>query len=172
MNIRIIDANSNDVYDNWQIQQACWLDNFIRQERGISKEDILDWFDETKTDNKKKLLGRAEKVNKDPDKHLWVAKDGDRTIGFVAAKRGRRNELDGLFVLPEYQGKGVGSSLIRRVLSWVGMDKRVHVNVVSGNVNAIDFYKRFGFLETNKEIDSGVIFASGASFTNIEMVRN
>lgn len=170
MDIKIFDAVSNDVYENWKIQKACWLENFPSKGR-ISKEDIIDWFDEDKEANKNKLEERSKKINKDTNRRLWVVKQGKKIIGFAAAKRGQKNEIEAMFVLPEYQRKGVGGKLINHVLKWVGFSKRIYVSVASFNTNAIGFYKRFGFIETNKETDSGVIFASGASFKNIEMIR-
>ncbi len=171
MNIEIVDAESSDIYENWEIQKACWLDNFVNAEKGISREDILAWFDENTEDNKKKLSKRAEKVNKNIDEHLWEAKDEEKVVGFAAAKRGERNEIEAMFILPEYQGQGIGGKLMKRALKWIGNQEKIYLNVVAYNNNAIGFYKKFGFVETNKKVDSGVEFSSGTTLPSMEMVK-
>ncbi len=171
MDIQIVDARGDDVYDNWQIQKMCWLQNFPGMGLGITREDILDWFDETINSNRNKLKERSEGVNKNSNQHLWVARYGKRIVGFAAAKRGEENRLEAMFILPEYQKKGIGSRFMGQVLDWIGPGKKIYVDVVSNNQNARKFYKRYGFIETNQQVDSGVVFSSGASFANIEMVK-
>jgi GNAT superfamily N-acetyltransferase len=172
MDIQIVDAKSSDVYDNWRIQRSCWLHNFPNFGLSITEHDILDWFDDSKESNKTKLKERAESVNKNPTiQHLWVAKDDEKIVGFAAAKKGERNEVDAMFVLPEYQKRGIGGKLMNRILEWIGNDQEIYLNVVPNNINAVGFYKRYGFIETDKEVDSGVLFASGANLPNIEMVK-
>jgi len=49
---------------------------------------------------------------------FWVARDGDRTAGFVAsALRSGIWFLGGLFVLPDYQGAGLGRRLVEQAAS-------------------------------------------------------
>lgn len=170
MDIQIVDAKGSDVYDNWQIQKMCWLNNFPSMELGITEEDIIKWFDETLESNQKKLKERSEGVNKNPDQHLWEVKDGGKVVGFAAAKRGGENRLEAMFVLPEYQKKGIGGKLMNQILDWIGPGKEVYTDVVSQNQNAIGFYKRFGFIETGNVVDSGVVFNSGSTLPNMEMV--
>jgi ribosomal protein S18 acetylase RimI-like enzyme len=60
-------------------------------------------------------------------------------------------EIDSLFVDQDYRGKGIGTELMRRALSWLDghMATSKTVIVAFGNDLAIEFYRRFGFLADN-----------------------
>ena len=44
---------------------------------------------------------------------------------------------------------GIGGKLMRQVLDLYGRDEDIFLEVVSYNQNAIDFYERFGFEQTD-----------------------
>ena len=52
-------------------------------------------------------------------------------------------ELDDLYVLPEFQGKGIGSHILRKCID--GSDTPLYLYVFSRNTRAIALYERFGF---------------------------
>ncbi|MDT3697657.1 MAG: GNAT family N-acetyltransferase [Ignavibacterium sp.] len=54
--------------------------------------------------------------------------------------------LEDLFVLPNYRGKGIGKSLLKKIIS-IAKERdygRVEWSVLDWNVSAIDFYKKIG----------------------------
>lgn len=55
-------------------------------------------------------------------------------------------------IAPEFRGKGVGKELIREYISENAIDEntRYHLWVLSDNLNAINLYKKFGFIYGNK----------------------
>jgi ribosomal protein S18 acetylase RimI-like enzyme len=58
----------------------------------------------------------AHLARTDPER-FWVAAAGERTVGFGSAwRRGELCYLSGLFVLPEWQGRGLGRGLLERAL--------------------------------------------------------
>jgi ribosomal protein S18 acetylase RimI-like enzyme len=57
-----------------------------------------------------------------------------------------------LLVLPEYQGKGVGTACMRRVLEdAAGRRQPVRLQVLKMNHRAIGFYRRLGFKDTSTD---------------------
>lgn len=67
-------------------------------------------------------------------------------VGFLSAvKEGyRRARIELIGVVSGYQGKGLGSSLIRRLCSDIYLDEIV-VNTQANNYPAINLYKKMGF---------------------------
>lgn len=78
-----------------------------------------------------------------------------RTAGFYALNPLKANtiELEMLFVLPEFIGKGIGKKLLHHSLK-----KSEELNVISmtllADPNAVDFYKSQGFKIIDKEESS------------------
>lgn len=99
-----------------------------------------------------------------PD-NVWIAKDGDRVIGFVAY--GNRNadmpdagEIIALYVLSAYYGTGVGKRLMEKGLEQFGAYKTVFLWVLKGNARAIRFYEKCGFRADGEETYSAAVSAS------------
>ncbi len=91
-----------------------------------------------------------------------MAKEGDKIAGFCQIVKGKEyNELKIIYVLPEYQGKGIGKMLASKALSLLDPRKDIIVEVVEYNKNAIGFYERLGFIEFEKgkghEVPNGKI---------------
>lgn len=78
---------------------------------------------------------------------VFVAVEGsDSPIGYgLISKHKEGYKLNGLFVDPDNQGKGVGSMIIKRKLEVASPGSAVHLLVISGNHRAIGLYKKLGF---------------------------
>ena len=70
---------------------------------------------------------------------LLVACDGDTRIGFMGVQSGK---IEMLFLHPDYFRKGIGSALIRKAFSELGVR---YVDVNEQNPSAVRFYERMGF---------------------------
>ena len=58
----------------------------------------------------------AHLARTDPER-FWMAAAGERTVGFGSAwRRGGLCYLSGLFVLPQWQGRGIGRGLLERAM--------------------------------------------------------
>jgi GNAT superfamily N-acetyltransferase len=81
----------------------------------------------------------------------WVAKRGGEIVAFSMADRAN-GSIFALFVLPEYEGQGLGSRLLDLALQWLwqqGAD-RVWLTTAPGT-RAARFYLRRSWVETGKE---------------------
>lgn len=99
----------------------------------------------------------------------WWSKDA--TIPAIRAGRVTVAELDGtvvgiaavgphehhlvlwkLYVLPEYQGKAIGSALVKAVVaSATGAHSQIRISYLVGNTLAEAFYRGRGFVEISRE---------------------
>jgi ribosomal protein S18 acetylase RimI-like enzyme len=97
-----------------------------------------------------------------PERAIFVAKDGGKLAGFVIIDRspgsGRQGgrgdavmpEIDWMIVSPDYQGKGVAGRLMEQALAWVGEGVPVQLGVIHFNARAIAFYRKWGFEDTGR----------------------
>ena len=93
--------------------------------------------------------------------NIFVAKDGERVIGFVgygaALGEDGAGEVFALYLLEEYQKRGIGYALMRRALDELSGCRVVCLWAFAENKKALSFYERVGFhLDgTEKEIMLG-----------------
>jgi GNAT superfamily N-acetyltransferase len=164
----------DDVYAIRELHKITWLNTYPNDEAGITIGDIKDKFKDDETpEGKRKIEAKKERcLNK--NQQTWVAEERGKIIGACRAEKGRQiNRLSAIYVLPDYQGKGVGSELIVNALGWLGNQKDIYVNVVEYNLKAINFYKKHGFVETGKKgvFDSAAKLPSGKYLPEIELVK-
>lgn len=88
--------------------------------------------------------------------HSWpqntlVLKEGDQVIGFSCfgdsddSGSGKTGEVIALYVLQEYQGRGLGLELMKATMDRLADKPEVILWVLKGNEKAIRFYRRYGF---------------------------
>ena len=102
--------------------------------------------------------------------NTYVALDGDRVVGFVCFFGNLENEeeaeINSIYVLSDYYGKGVAQKLMDLALAEL-KDYPVKVLwVLKDNVRAISFYKKYGFSE-----DGTKDYLEGLKAFQIKMVR-
>jgi len=168
MKIKVEKPKPEDVEGIFKVQKETWLATYPNEEAGITVEDIeeKDFF------NPEKIKRYKKEILDNKNRQTWVAKDGASVIGFCGAlKEYDMLRLSAIYVLPKYQGRGVGKMLMSEGLNWLG-DCEVEVRVAKYNKQAIDFYKKFGFKEVSdvdrKELHS---FPSGKLIPEILMIK-
>ena len=93
--------------------------------------------------------------------NIFVAKDGERVVGFAGYGKSREEdgagEVFAIYVLEEYQKRGIGYALMRRALDELSGCRAVCLWAFAENKKALSFYERVGFhLDgTEKEIVLG-----------------
>ena len=130
-------------YVHWK----SWQESY----RGIVDDGYLD----------RMTVSRCEEMASRYPENTLVAKDGARVIGFACA--GAVNgeidagEVYALYVLEEYQKRGVGYALMREALSRLGGCRIVYLWAFKDNTKALRFYERVGFRQdgTEKELVLG-----------------
>jgi RimJ/RimL family protein N-acetyltransferase len=92
------------------------------------------------------VRGRWREAVADPGIRVVVAEEGGRALGLAGV---RRDWLDGLYVVPEAWGSGLGRDLHDHALSLVADlgSRRCHLWVLEHNERARRFYERLGWRE-------------------------
>ena len=92
------------------------------------------------------------------DGHLYfIAFDGQTPCGYVSIspeEEGKSFHLQKIYVLPEYQGRHVGSFLFRTAIEQI---RKIHptpcrmlLNVNRNNTKALEFYRRMGMSKVDE----------------------
>lgn len=111
------------------------------------------------------------------DNYTVIVKDGDRIVGYVysnvSPKEAYSNEfatffdlssvsgdlvgcLSQFYIKEEYRQYGIGSKLFHMSMDWLNQFEEVKdyfIFVSNGNENALDFYKRKGFIVSHDILD-------------------
>lgn len=77
----------------------------------------------------------------------FIRRDGD-TVGFLhlGSRGGEIDWLEDLFVLPEYQGRGIGSQAVRLAEAMVRQySQSMYIEAAARNERAVRLYRRLGY---------------------------
>jgi GNAT superfamily N-acetyltransferase len=84
------------------------------------------------------------------DSKGWVAVRGQDIVAFAIADRAERS-IFALFVLPDYEGQGLGSRLLDMALQWLRRNGITLVWLTTGaGTKAAGFYERRGWIATGR----------------------
>ena len=129
----------------------------IRKARLKDQKDILDlYYNFNSKEKRKKLLPlknfKAKLI-------VLIAEDKKKSVGFVHASFidyvfYRYCYIEEFFVEKDFRNKGIGTSLINNLIKEV---KKLKVNTIfvttnKKNKNAIELYKKTGFIEDRKHL--------------------
>lgn len=106
--------------------------------------------------------------------NTFVAAVGETVVGFISYLQKSREfvsvkpsaEIVALYVLKEYQGYGIGKSLLNAAQNEL-TEKNIILFVLKGNEKAIGFYEHIGFSFTGKSVSQKV---SGGTIEELEML--
>ena len=85
---------------------------------------------------------------------MLLAMDGEEIAGIATIHssfkiKSRHDGELGIVVARNYQGQGIGTELIRRLIQWAsgnGVTKRLSLDTRTDNVEAVELYMKFGFI--------------------------
>lgn len=164
-------STPRDVLGIQKVFYETWLATYPNKEIGVTKEDIKEKFknrfsQETIQKRTKEILNMTK------EQLFLIAKNGDEVIGLCKAeKRESDNQLWAIYVLPSFQRKGVGMMLWEELKKFFEEKNDIIVHVAAYNAQAINFYKKLGFIETGKRFteERYKMPISGAIIPEIEL---
>ncbi len=163
-------AKPEDAGQIVQVQRAAWLATYPNPASGITYENIaaMDFI------GPERIASWQEHIATDTDRKFWVAKDGDRVVGYCVARvasQDRPGRLQAIYLLPEFQGKGIGKLLMQTAIDWLGRSVDITLDVATYNTAAIGFYEKLGFVKTGIESETGPrLSPGGVSIPQTEMI--
>ena len=88
-----------------------------------------------------------------PNSETWVYEIDSIVVGFISMMG---EEIAGLFVLPEYHSKGIGTKLVNFVTEF---NDKLEVEVFKLNKIGRSFYNKYGFIQFKEFVhkDSGEV---------------
>lgn len=113
-------------------------------------KELIDTYEDTENIEYDKVLSWVQKkIENNINEYTRVILDG-KTVGyFNFYKTDEGNEIDDLYVLPEYRNRGIGTEIIKKCIG--ESDGAVVLYVFNRNKGALALYGRMGF-ETVEEI--------------------
>ena len=124
MTLRYVSAETTDIPEIF-FQAKALIDRY---------EDIAS------IDYEKVLLWVNRKIEANISDYCCVLVDDEKAAYYRLCEDG---ELDDVYVLPAFQGHGIGSEILRKCIAET--EKDLYLYVFRGNTRAIAFYERFGF---------------------------
>lgn len=159
-----------DVEGATTVLYKTWLETYPNERLGITKEDIEESYKGHFEEESIKRL--QEKIKKLPSNEKRIVAVLDNRIAGVGSlvKHEGYNEFKTIYVLPEYQGKGIGKRLWNELKNFLDPTKDTTVEVADYTTDTIEFYKKLGFVDTGKRFtDDRFTFKSGAFIPEMEM---
>jgi ribosomal protein S18 acetylase RimI-like enzyme len=130
-----------------EILKITWLDTYINF---IPESDLLFYLNETYNDEKLSLLFG------NPDTTFHLAAINSSIAGIMRitdSKNEKRFYLNSLYVLPEYQGYGIGkklSAIAEKTALALGYDE-IWLGVMEQNISSVEWYTKNGYVFTQSE---------------------
>lgn len=153
-------ARPEDAAEVFEVQRQTWLDTYPNEEAGITYDAIkLRLEGENGELIPQKIERWKQGIESAGDKRAtFVVRDDGKIVGFAAPSiMSEQRRIGAIYVLPDTQGKGIGDALPKKAIEWHGRKNDIFLHVASYNQNAIDFYKRNGFAQTDTIIeDDGI----------------
>lgn len=171
MTIQITTPKPEDARGITTVLYKTWLATYPNEQLGITVDDIEDVYKNAFSDEE--IAKAEERLRAIPEtQKRVVAKEGDTVIGLATMVRNKdTTQLRVIYVLPEYQGRGVGRMLWEAVKDFIDPSKDTIVQVADYNQQAIRFYEKLGFVDTGKRWkDEKWKLKSGAYIPEMEMV--
>jgi ribosomal protein S18 acetylase RimI-like enzyme len=166
MNITIRKAAKKDAREVAQIVHDSWLATYPNKEHGILAVDIQPVLDRMLSADG--LRKREEGI----ETNTIVAMVDSAVAGMAYFKnRPEAYYLSAMYVHPRFLRKGVGTALWNELLNNYFLEKKpIFVSTASYNENAINFYKKLGFLPVGRGNSAAATLPNGKVIPEVEMI--
>ena len=172
MEIKIVSPTIEDARGTIEVQYKAWLTTYPNEKVGITVEDIENRYKNAFTGER---LEKRKRIieNPEPNEKYIIAKDEDKVVGMCyGIVKEDRNQLQAIYILPEYQGKSIGTKLWNGILPFFDKSKDTYVEVADYNEKAVGFYGKLGFVDTGRRFsDERFRMKSGSILPEMELVK-
>ena len=171
LKIKILNAKPEDVRGIADVAYKTWLATYPNKKYRITAADIKYMY---RNRNKKEDLSKRKEDILHPKKGVkrFVAKDGSKIVGIcgiIVDKK--KNQLKSIYVLPKYQGSGIGYALWKNAEKHFNKKNKTIVQLAVYNTQAMEFYKKLRFVNTAKYfLQDRFKMRNGAQMPETEMI--
>jgi ribosomal protein S18 acetylase RimI-like enzyme len=165
-------AVPNDTEAIVEIFYRGWLYAYPNEKVGVTVDDIEHRFKDRFAEDRLSKRRQFYSVNPRGGCVALVALINSEIVGVCRiAQEEKKNQIYAIYVLPDYQGRGVGKALWMESLKYFDMSKDTYVELADYNDQARKFYERLGFVDTGRRwTDEKFVFESGSSIPEMEMI--
>ena len=129
---------------NLIFEQACVRDADVIFD--LCRTLVVQYEDPAQLDIPRVLAWCRRKIDRYIEEYTRVILDGE-TVGYYRLfPDGEQLELDDVYVLPPFRGRGIGSAILGKCC--LETDRPITLCVFKENTGAIALYTRFGFVVT------------------------
>lgn len=167
----IREVKPEDALELTRLYHLTWLDTYPNEKAGITREDIEQSYKDSYTEAYQEKQRKRLSTLSEKEKYLVAEKDGKIVGSARMLLRDEYNQLQTIYVLPGYQGHGIGQALWDKAYAFANPTWKTVVQVAVYNIGAISFYKKQGFVDTGKTFtEERLKLPSGAMFVETELV--
>lgn len=171
LNIEITHITPNDALEVKQLFRDVWAATYPNEKEGITFDDVNEFFSvQLSSENVEKFKQKLQTLS--VNHHYFVARVEEKIVGVCEILiEDTENKLNIICTLPEYQGKGIGYALWKKAYETMDHTKPVTLFVVRYSIDAINFYKRLGFIEEGSVLTGEeFVLPSGTVLPEIRMI--
>lgn len=151
MEIKIKEAQPKDADQIQNLYYKVWLDTYTNEKVGITKEKLNQRFSNLLTKESIDWLENFIDLELPENNRYLVAEESEKIVGIIyLEKESDHNRIQGLYILPKYQNKGLGKKLWNEAKRFLNLENETIIEVAEYNTKAIEFYKKLGFVDTGK----------------------
>lgn len=170
INFTITPPTPEDAFDIRNVMYKTWLATYVRDEYGVTVEDVEESYKDLFTEESVSRFKEALK-NIPENQNRLVARVGGKVVGIsTLIKKEEHNQLQTMYILPEFQGQGIGTAFWENHKKFLDPRKETIVHTAVYNTLANNFYKKLGFVDTGKRFtEEKGRMKSGAVILEMEM---
>lgn len=146
---KVSDAIEADVEEIFEMKLKSWITTYAHGK--VTEQDIRNIMEPRREGHLKSFRNIINNHKSGEEIYpvgIKVAKVDNKIVGIVTPMIfNNQNRVGSIYILEEYQGKGLGKMLINEVLK-AFPEEDIYLHVQTENTNAIKFYENIGFTKT------------------------
>jgi ribosomal protein S18 acetylase RimI-like enzyme len=161
----------DDISGIIHVTQTAWLTTYPNEALGITGRDIQTAINALSHEDELARFS-SDFIQKADERKYFVAEYDGTIVGYCRIKiKPDFYELRAIYLLPEFQQKGIGKRLYKKATEELDPEKNIILFVAPYNIQAVTFYERLGFKKEAKEIE-GFKLPNGKSILEIQMTKS
>lgn len=165
--MKIHKVKAEDLLAIGHIQRETWIKTYEAPGHGVTKKLLADYTKDWDTPkNTEFLLNLLQQPHQ-----KWLAAEIDKkVVGHLRfLEKGGVGEIDMFYILPEFQGRGIGRKLFATATQ--DFAGEIIVDVVDYNQKAQHFYQKLGFLLIGAEPNTAAPLPNGVILNLVRMKK-